>query len=152
MERRDNMRQLLMGPMLDYVRRIEEDSHAVSVVEDGAPVHTAKPVKVVRNLGSFPTQFHPPASPDLNTIEDMWAILKHHLHRLPRHPTSVDKLWETVQRLWVEMDQDIIDNTIKDMLRRREEPRKAKDGAVRAPIDQSKMPRRSTEFEVIDIG
>lgn len=118
--------------MLERVRRIKEDSHALSVVEDGAPVHMARPVKVVGNLGSFPTQLPPPTSPDLNSIENCWVILKYHLCRLPPCPPSLEKLWGMVQRLWDEMDQDVIDNTIKDMPRRREDLQKAKGGAMMA--------------------
>ena len=101
------------------------------MVEDGAPVHTAKLVKNRRIAAEVPTQFHPPASPDLNPIENCWAVLKKHLHDLPRHPTTADELWQEVQRLWGDMDQKIMDHAIESMPRRREDLRKAKGGPIR---------------------
>ena len=125
------MRQILAGPLNDYVRSLQQEGHAVSVVEDGAPVHTATQVKTLRQVSDFPTQFHPPSSPDLNPIENCWAILKHRICSLPTHPTSADELWQAVQRLWDEMEQEIHDRAIESMTRRREDLKRVKGYAVR---------------------
>ena len=125
-------RQVLAGPLEAYVNQLTRAGHNVIVVEDGAPVHTSKFVKTIRSLSSFPSAFHPSASPDLNPIENIWAILKHRLHRLPRCPTSLDELWQALEKLWDEMDQGIHDRAIEDMPRRREDLRRAKGGSVMA--------------------
>ena len=124
--------RFLAGPLQKYVNDLRDDGHRVVVVEDGAPVHTAKYVDTARTLTNFPSAFHPPASPDLNPIENVWAALKHRIHKLSPRPTSLDALWQAVERLWVEMPQSILDNPIDDMPRRREDLRQAKGGAVMA--------------------
>ena len=124
--------QVLAGPLQQYVNDLRENGHQVVVVEDGAPVHTAKHVDTARTLTNFPSAFHPPASPDLNPIENVWAALKHRVQKLHPRPTSLDELWQAVERLWDEMLQSILDNPIDDMPRRREDLRKAKGGAVMA--------------------
>ena len=91
-----------------YINQLREAGHEVLVVEDGAPVHTAKYVQTARALTHFPSAFHPPASPDLNPIENCWAVLKHRLHKLPIHPTSLDELWHAVTKLWDEMELNVI--------------------------------------------
>ena len=44
--------------------------------------------------------FHPPASPGLNPIGNMWAVMQQRVSKLPNHPEMVDKLWQAVQRFW----------------------------------------------------
>ena len=124
--------QVLAGPTEAYINQLWEAGHEVHVMEDGAPVHTARYVQTARALTAFPSAFHPPASPDLNPIENCWAVLKQRLHKLPTHPTSLDELWQAVTKLWDEMPQSILDNPIDDMPRRRRDPRRAKGGAVLA--------------------
>ena len=125
-------RQVLGGPLETYVNQLTRAGHEVVVVEVGAPVHTSKYVKTVRSLSSFPSAFHPSASPDLNPIENIWAVLKYCVTRLPRRPTSLDELWQALEKLWDEMDQGIHDRAVESMYRRREDLRRAKGGTVMA--------------------
>lgn len=70
------------------------------IVEDNAKVHKAeKSVKCHRELG-FRMLFHPPNSPDLNPIENVWAMLKKRLQNIENLSTNKDALWEVVQREW----------------------------------------------------
>ena len=47
----------------------------------------------------------PPQSPDLNPIEHLWAELKQRLRAAPT-ATSIDGLWERVQREWWAVDSE----------------------------------------------
>lgn len=83
---------------LNYLRRYGQ-RHA-RVVEDGAPVHWRKKDKKVREelkIVNFP---HPAHSPDLNPIENMWAIVKGKLRKLKRAPTSKEALWRAIEAAW----------------------------------------------------
>ena len=102
----------------------------VTVLEDGAPVHTSKQVKSLQNMVQFPTAFHQPASPDLNPIKNCRAVLKQRLHALPTCPTSLDMLLQAVTRLWDEMEQDVSDCAAESMNWHKEDLRKAKGGTV----------------------
>ena len=46
------------------------------VLEDGAPSHRAAVAKAARAEMGIDTLNHPPSSPDLNVIEDIWYLLK----------------------------------------------------------------------------
>ena len=98
------MRQVLIGPLAEYVRRLQQNGHAVHVVKDNAPVHTARTVKFVGNLGQLPTHFHPPRSPNLNSIKNCWAVLKKHFHALAHY--RADEVWQEIQCLWDVMDYE----------------------------------------------
>ena len=47
----------------------------------------------------------PPQSPDLNPIEHLWTELKRRLRAAPT-ATSIDELWERVQREWWAVDSE----------------------------------------------
>ena len=125
-------RQVPDGSLETYVNQLTVAGHKVVVVKNGAPVHTSKYVKTVRSLSNFPCAFHPSASPDLNPIKNIWAVLKYRTTRLPRCPLRLDELWQALEKLWDKMDQGIHNRAIKSMTGRREDLKKAKGGAVMA--------------------
>lgn len=95
------------------------------ILEDNARVHTCATNRSVGERQRFVYLAHPPSSPDLNPIENCWAWIKQRLAELPRHPTSIDALFEVCSRLWMEIPQEHIDACIVSMPRRLEEVRKA---------------------------
>ena len=38
----------------------------------------------------------PPSSPDLNPIDNLWALLKHEIYSEGRQYTSLNSIWEAV--------------------------------------------------------
>jgi transposase len=57
-----------------------------------------------------------PYSPDLNPIENLWAILKQRI--VTRKCNTVEELWEVVQTAWDELPVDLL-NTLVDSMPRR---------------------------------
>jgi DDE superfamily endonuclease len=62
--------------------------------------HTAKSVKTWINQQPFQVLDWPAQSPDLNPIENLWAILKHHLNQYETPPSGMLELWDHVQEKW----------------------------------------------------
>jgi hypothetical protein len=75
--------------------------------QDNAPCHKTK--SVLQFLGSrgINTLDWPPYSPDLNCIENMWALLKSKVHKV--HITSKQQLIQVATNIW-ENDDDIRDS------------------------------------------
>ena len=48
----------------------------------------------------------PPQYPDINVIENLWAILKSQI--LKRHPRSLEDLWLFAQEEWEAIPDDVI--------------------------------------------
>ena len=48
----------------------------------------------------------PPHSPDLNTIENAWTLLRRDLAKLEDRPKTEDALFVEAQRLWMALDQE----------------------------------------------
>ena len=98
---------------LNYLQQYGQ-RHA-RVVEDGAPVHCRKCDRVVRRQLRIVSLDHPAYSPDLNPIENLWAILKRRIKRPPRIPTSEEELWEAIQQEWQAIPVSIVNKSILSM-------------------------------------
>ncbi|CEH18006.1 TRANSPOSABLE ELEMENT-RELATED [Ceraceosorus bombacis] len=107
--------QITQGKLRDYFTGLGMIGGHPTLVEDNAPVHTAKLTKeMARQLGYTPLP-HPPNSPDLNPIENCWAWLKNQLKNSERSPKNEDELFEKAQELWAKMPQSLVDRCIDSM-------------------------------------
>ena len=64
-------------------------------MEDNAPVHKKVCIPVREELGMRCHQ-HPPNSPDLNPIENIWAHIKHRISKEYDHIISVKAMRQVV--------------------------------------------------------
>ena len=67
-------------------------------------------------------------SPDLNPIENLWAILKNksELRALPRGEGTLDILFNALKEEWQEISVEILSSLIESMPRRLAEVKKKK--------------------------
>lgn len=104
-----------MRLLLQHLRRVNNRWRGYEVayiVEDNVRVHTARDTQAKALQLGMHFNNHPPCSPDLNPIENYWALLKHKLAALPQKPTNLEDLFEVAQRIWTEMDQGMINKMI----------------------------------------
>lgn len=120
-----------------YLQTIEEQlprcySPGMIFQQDNAPIHTANLVKNWLDDNAIALLDWPPYSPDLNPIENVWAILKQRL--IKRHPyllncgnTQQDyiAMAKAIIEEWNGLEQDIIDNIILSLTDRIESVRQA---------------------------
>ncbi|TXT04776.1 hypothetical protein VHUM_04044 [Vanrija humicola] len=111
--------QIIQGPLLQHWRKLKNRWRGYGgdnyIVEDNAAVHwgaQARPKGRALGMRYLP---HPPSSPDLNPIENLWACLKHRMDQLPTRPSTLDELFEVAQQVWQEIPQDIINRCIISM-------------------------------------
>jgi transposase len=85
------------------------------LMEDGAPVHTAKisaDFLAASNITKIPNW--PPQSPDLNPIEHVWKALKSHVQEL-YHPSSVAEMQHALKLAWLNFPNHFLVDIIKSM-------------------------------------
>lgn len=66
--------------------------------QDNAPCHKSRDIRKFFEENQMTVMDWPPYSPDLNPIENLWAILKSKLRQ--KSYSSVDQLSREVNRLW----------------------------------------------------
>ena len=85
------------------------------LVEDGARIHTSVTNRSVGLKQHFQYLEHPPYSPDLNPIENVWAMVKKEIAKLPRRPQTADTLFQEAQLAWNGLEQGKIDACVDSM-------------------------------------
>lgn len=91
------------------------------VVEDGAPIHWSKLSLSAKSELDLANLSLPPCSPDLNPIENIWALLKGKLQAMQPVPTNKDSLWDAIKVAWEEIPIEAVNNTVMSLHRRQRE-------------------------------
>jgi len=91
--------QILTGPLQDFWFEAYGDVDEPIVLEDNAPPHKKVCIPVRKKLGMVCHQ-HPPNSPDLNPIENIWCHMKKVIARGYSRITSRGEMMQVVQELW----------------------------------------------------
>ncbi|KAE8217635.1 hypothetical protein CF326_g9381 [Tilletia indica] len=123
--------QILKGALWTIKTTMEFEGRTPFLVHDGSPVHTGGPAAAVIDEEEYKVLDHPPNSPDLNVIENAWAVLKNELAMLSRRPTNPDALFEAAAQIWENISGEFVQALIDSMPRRLEAVRTAKGGATK---------------------
>jgi transposase len=77
-------------------------------MDDNAPIHRANAVKQWMLQYHVPSIDWPPYSPDINPIENVWAIIKNQLRRLSPAPTSLEEVAQKFVSMWNALPLDLL--------------------------------------------
>ena len=75
--------------------------HQAIAMQDNSSIHRLRVSEEA--MGRLRIQWqvdHPPQSPDLNSIEDVWNLLKRRIHQRPIAPINEAELLEAAQDEW----------------------------------------------------
>jgi transposase len=95
--------------------------------QDNAPCHKSKIITGWFEKEEITVIDHPPQSPDLNPIENLWQQIKAKLHK-DASIKGVDDLWEKFENCWEQVDVEMCHKLIESMPDRLEAVIKAKGG------------------------
>jgi transposase len=94
-------------------------------MQDNAPIYTSWLLHEWLSEQGYRVLSWPPYSPDLNAIENLWALLKEKiltrysdLETMPKKDAALRKLCEAVTHVWLDIGQDLLDRLIDSMPRR----------------------------------
>lgn len=105
---------LLEENLLPEVENIFTKKVGPIVLEDGAPPHRAKLTsRWYADHDISKIQDFPASSPDLNIIENVWALLGDKVASRPA--ATLDELWTVIQDEWKNLDLKIIKKIIQSM-------------------------------------
>ena len=84
--------------------------------DDNDPKHRSKVVKEWKEKNKIISLDWPSNSPDLNPIENIWALLKNKVKK--RQNKTAEEFKKSIIDCWKEIDQEHINNTIKSIPKR----------------------------------
>ena len=90
-------------------------------MQDNAPSHSARATKEYLASLGFKNQklmVWPPNSPDLNPIENLWAIIKRKVYSNGKQFSSKTELWEAIQGAMRSLDSTTIKNLTNSVNKR----------------------------------
>jgi hypothetical protein len=106
---------ILFNHLSRYAADLAADGRVGWTVEDNVKLHHTPACRAVRDLCGFQCLDHPPASPDLNPIEHLWAHIKIRLSKR-RTPTSADALWDAIVDIYEnETPQELLNTLVESM-------------------------------------
>ena len=106
--------QILKGPLQKFWEESFGDIDEPIVMENNAPSHKKVCISVRQELGMKCHQ-HPPNSPDLNPIENIWAHMKHIISTEYAHITSQNAMKQVVIRIWNDFEDHRWDHLVESM-------------------------------------
>jgi len=83
-----------------WERESEHTAHPLWLMEDGASAHRAHHTRRIREQFGIPKLNWPPASPDLNPIENVWFLLKDRLNKRHPRPQGLEGMGEAIKEEW----------------------------------------------------
>ncbi|MBW0576537.1 hypothetical protein O181_116252 [Austropuccinia psidii MF-1] len=89
----------------------------ILLMEDNAPIHTARASTNWRNRHDIQKLNWPAHSPDLNPIENIWKTMKSQISKLYQ-PQTVDELRHAINAAWTKFHVNLLNDLLYSMPRR----------------------------------
>jgi transposase len=125
-------KELLQHYLIPEIQ-VARDEYGVQMtfMQDNAPCHKTRLVMDFLAQNEVPTLEWPPQSPDLNPIENLWAIIKRRRSKKFGVPSNAQELIDQVMTIWDELDSELlerlsgsIEKRLKEVLRMGGKPTK----------------------------
>jgi hypothetical protein len=81
--------------------------------EDNDPKHRSTKSMNWKERNQINVLPWPACSPDLNPIENVWAVMKHKISE--KKPTTINKLKQEINKSWEEFQSDYAENLVRSM-------------------------------------
>ena len=100
------------------IPEIEAAGVPMTFMQDNAPCHKSKQVLDFLGKTNLNLLDWPPQSPDLNPIENLWAIIKARRKKKFGFPTNKDQLIEQIFEIWNDVDIELCETLSDSVINR----------------------------------
>ena len=119
---------ILKDELMETIKEYDFNQENIWFQHDNDPKHIAHSIREWLSNQKFKVMKWPAQSPDLNPIENMWAILKRRLNQYERPPNRMLELFDQVAETWYNITSEECQKVIETMPQRCQEVIKAKGG------------------------
>lgn len=91
------------------IPELEVAGRHMTFMQDNAPCHKARVVMDFLDENNIETLVWPPQSPDMNPIENLWAIIKRRRKKKYGVPTTKNALIEQIFDIWDNIEPELVD-------------------------------------------
>ena len=100
---------ILKSVVVPFIEEEQQYHRNVIFQQDNSPVHTSNVVKNFLQEQSVSVLPWPAVSPDMNPIENVWAVLGKKVHKANPQPKSSDELFDCLNTAWNSIDANFIE-------------------------------------------
>lgn len=93
-----------------YIKKLTDKNKDIIYQDDNDPKHRSKRIKAFKEKYNISSLEWPSNSPDLNPIENIWALLKKNIKKYAIN--DINDFKAAVTKSWNEISQETINNTI----------------------------------------
>lgn len=111
----ERYQEVLERSFLHFYRQRCSELRAAHFQQDNARCHTSKSTQLWLQRNGVQIFPHPPSSPDLNPIENIWKELKRRIRAHQHIPTSVAELKQAIFLEWERLSASDINNYVLSM-------------------------------------
>ena len=108
-------RSIIDAHILPCKRDIHRDSALFTLQEDNCGPHRAKSIATYLYSKSINRMQWPSESPDLDSIENMWGIMKQKLRNQTVFPSNPNELFSILSHIWHNMPDSYFYNLVSSM-------------------------------------
>ena len=113
--RQEKYKEILEKQVLPFASKHYGGSNNFTFQQDNFGPHKAKSIKAYLDENEVKTMDWPAQSPDLNPIENAWAILKRRLRKRARYPKNADELFSILQQEWSSIPNSYFKKLVSSM-------------------------------------
>ena len=120
-------REILENNLLPFARKFHGGVDNIVFQQDNCGPHRAKSVAKYLSENGISLLYWTPQSPDLNPIENAWAILKRRLRLSDTYPSNINALFYELSKIWNALPDSYFRNLVASMGRRGKSVKDARD-------------------------
>ncbi|CEI90514.1 hypothetical protein RMCBS344292_04838 [Rhizopus microsporus] len=123
----DFINQVYEPALLDFYKSLDNPV----LMKDNAPIHRAKIAAEWREAKGISKMSWPAQSTDLNSIENLWSMMKKKVNTLCPHAKIQQAIEVVLENVWREFTPETINNLIDSMPKRVKAVIKARSGPTK---------------------